>query len=92
MAEMTYEEALTEAKRRLNFVSNEKEFYGTNLVSETTEWLKTVIEALEKVEQLEKENAKMKSILNKFCAEFLCRECLFLDKENSQCTIYEFLL
>lgn len=54
--------------------------------------LDRALEFVKEIERLEKENKEMKSILNKFCAEFLCRECPFLDKKNSQCTIYELLL
>lgn len=35
---------------------------------------------------------EMKSALNRFCNEFLCRECIFCDKENERCTISHLLL
>lgn len=56
------------------------------------EYDQVVEEYEQQIEQLENENAKMKSALNKFCAEFMCRECPFLYKENEQCTIAKLLL
>ena len=60
---------------------------GFCLSVQTDKCRKHIEEALEKVAQLEKENKEMKRALNLFCSEFMCRECLFLDKENKQCTI-----
>lgn len=87
---MTNEEALIEAKQHLQNVKCEKEFFGTTLIKDTIKWLKKVIEALEKVEQLEKENKELRSALRIFCFDTSCGKCPFKD-DSWNCKLFKFL-
>ena len=81
---MTYEEVLEKVEQleKENKELNEKLWKKSKTIMQI---LDRSLEFFEEIERLEKENKEMKSIVNKFCAKFMCREYTQIAQELDKC-------